>query len=294
MGLTIEKTAFAGWKDAYRLELGKAEMIVLAEVGPRIISLTVDRGPNLLFVDKETRGKGRGDTEWHIYGGHRIWQSPEAEAAYRPDNSPCEVEIGDGCITLKTPVDPMTKLQKRLTISAEGERFVVESALLNTSDFVNWGAVWCLTCVAPTGAIALPWGSPSGTWKTRRITWWTEWAGHTSNVASSQYQPSGDLFIIRPSGEEGKVGAYSEEGWVAQCRSDATLIKSFDVEAGAAYPDDGCSVEVYTSPAFCEMETLTPTGTILPGQEIAQREIWTVTNQVVDPKDGAALRALLP
>lgn len=293
MGLEISKTEYRGWQDAYRINLGGAEMVVLAEVGPRIISLRVDGGPNLLYVDPATAGRGQGDSEWHIYGGHRIWQSPEAEDAYSLDNSPCSAEIGGGCLTLRTGIDPDTKLQKRLTIGADGDRFVVESALLNTSAFVNAGAVWSLTCVAPAGVIAFPWGNP-GNWGLRRITWWNNWAGHSSDVRSSQYQPGPDLFLIRPSGEEGKVGTHSPEGWVALCRDDATFIKSFQVDPNATYPDGGCSVEVYTSADFVEMETLSPTGAILPGQEISHREIWTVRGSAVDPEDGAALRRLLP
>lgn len=293
MTLEIAKTGFRGWRDAYRLRLDEVEMIVLAEVGPRIISLSVDGGPNLLYVDPATVGNGQGDPEWHIYGGHRIWQSPEAEDAYSLDNSPCSVEIENGSLTLRTGIDPDTKLQKRLTISADGPRFVVESALLNTSQLVNSGAVWSLTCVAPQGVIAFPWGN-TGDWALRRITWWNNWAGHSSDVRSSQYQPGPDLFLIRPSGEEGKVGAHSPEGWVALCRNDATFIKSFKVNPNGTYPDGGCSVEVYTSADFIEMETLSPTGIILPGQEISQRETWTVSGLSVDPEDGAALRELLP
>ena len=293
MNLQIERTEFQGWKDAYRLTLGKAEMVVLTEVGPRIISLRVNGGPNLLYVDPATQGRGQGDADWHIYGGHRIWQSPETEDAYRPDNGPCGVQTSGDGLTVTTAIDPDTKLRKRLTIGAQGERFVVESALLNTSDLVNAGGVWALTCVAPQGVIAFPWGN-SGDWATRRITWWTRWAGHTSNVRSQQYQPGPDLFLVRPTGEEGKVGTHSPEGWVALCRRDATLIKSFTPQPHVTYPDDGCSVEVYTCADFMELETLSPLGMILPGQEIVQREVWTITDQAADPEDGAALRALLP
>lgn len=290
--MQIEQVAFRGWENAYRLTLGQAEMIALAEVGPRIISLTVNGGPNLLYVDPETVGGGQGDGAWHIYGGHRIWLSPETEDAYAPDNAPCQATMEDGALTLTTPVDPDTKLVKTLAIWAEGERFVVESRILNTSDFINHGAVWCLTCVAPQGAIAFPWGS-SGSWAVKRIQWWANWADHSSQIGSEQYQPTQDLFVVRPTGEEGKLGTYAQEGWVALCRDDATLIKSFTPEAHATYPDDGCSLEVYTCADFIEMETLTPLQTLLPGAEIAQREVWTISAQAVDPTDGEALRKLL-
>lgn len=293
MTLEIERTPFGGWQEAYQLRLGETEMVILAEVGPRIVSLRVGRGPNLLYMDPTTLGKGQGDTTWHIYGGHRIWVSPETLDAYRPDNAPCAVDIQESKLTLITKADPDTLLRKRLTVSAQGDRFVVESAALNTSDLLYQGAIWCLTCVMPKGVIAFPWGS-GGKWDVKRIQWWNSWAGHSSDVRSKQYQPSPDLFLIRPTGEEGKVGTHSPEGWIAYCREDATFIKSFQPDAWAIYPDGGCSVEVYTCAAFIEMETLTPMAILHPGQEIAQQEVWTVIPRAVDPEDGNALRALLP
>jgi hypothetical protein len=292
MVLKIEQVEYAGWKQAYRLTLGAAEMIVVAEIGPRILSLRVGGGPNLLFVDEETLGKGRGDKVWHIYGGHRIWVSPESELAYAPDNGPCKVTVEPGKLTIQTSPDATTRLVRRLTISAEGERFAVESAAKNTSAFVFPGAIWCLTCVAPAGVIAFPWGG-GGSWAVKRISHWVQWAEHTSDVRSKQYRPGPDLYNIHPTGEEGKVGTHSPEGWLALCRPDATFIKQFEPNMAACYPDGGCSVEVYTCPRFIEMETLGPLGVIGPGEEIAQREWWTLSPKAVDPEDGAALRALL-
>jgi hypothetical protein len=140
--------------------------------------------------------------------------------------------------------------------------------------------------------IAFPWGT-GGDWDVKHLNWWAKWTGHSSQIGSDQYQPSEDLFLIRPTGEEGKVGTHSPEGWVALCRDDATFIKSFTPHPYGTYPDGGCSVEVYTSEAFIEMETLSPTTVIHPGAVITQRETWTVTEESVDPADGAALRRLL-
>lgn len=59
MTLRIEETQFLDWRRAYRLTLGRAEMVVVSDIGPRILSLSVDGGPNLLFVDEEMKVGGR-------------------------------------------------------------------------------------------------------------------------------------------------------------------------------------------------------------------------------------------
>lgn len=292
MGLHIERAEFRGWRGAYRLRLGQAEMVVVTEVGPRILSLSAGGGPNLLFVDEETAGRGQGDEAWHVYGGHRMWVAPETESTYAPDNAHCEVEVSDGRLTAIAPVALQTKLQKRLTITAQGDRFVVEQAVRNTGSMLYTGAVWALTCVEPKGAIVFPWGR-GGNWDLKKIVYWNRWIGHGSDVNSRQWQPGPDLFRVVPTGEEGKVGTHSPEGWVALCRQDATFVKSYTWLPDVRYPDEDCSLQVYTCPRFIELETLGPLAVFYPGEEVVHREIWAVTAEAVDPADGAALRRLL-
>ena len=293
MGLQVERTEFRGWHDAYRLRLGEAEMVVVTEVGPRIISLSVGGGANLLFVDDETAGQGQGDADWHVYGGHRLWVAPETDHSYAPDNARCEVEVADGRFTAIAPVVPQTKLRKRITVTAEDGCFVIENGVLNTGTAVYAGAIWALTCFRPEGVVAFPWGR-EGSWDLKKIVYWNRWMGHSSDVTSQQWQPGPDLFTVVPTGEEGKVGANSPEGWIAMCRDDATFVKSHRWVPGAHYFDEGWTIEIYTCDRFIEMETLSPLGVFYPGFEVVHRETWRVTAEVVDPADGAALRRLLP
>ncbi len=286
--MQIEKTEFKGW-EAYHLTFGDTEMIVVTGIGPRIISLRVSGGENILWVD-ETRIT-RGD--WHIYGGHRLWVSPENEGCYAPDNDPCAITETDEAFTVTAPVVSMTGLQKRLTISFRDDRFAIEHGVLNATDMLATGAIWALTCVAPKGVVTLPWGT-GGEWDTKKIVFWNKWGGtHASDVESSQWGAGKDLFQIRPTGEEGKMGTNSPEAWIALCRDDATFIKQFQYDSNTVYGDDNCCAEVYTCEHFIEMESLGPVTTLSPGEEMTHREIWTVTGKAVSPDDAGSLRALL-
>jgi hypothetical protein len=289
--LKIEKVPFLGWQEAYRLSLGEAAMVVVTEIGPRILSLSAGGGPNLLFVDEGLAGQ-QGGAEWVNYGGHRIWVSPETASTYAPDNGRCEVEVSDDGLTALSPVEPRTGLRKRLTIAAQGRRFVVEQGVLNTVATVYTGAVWALTCVAPGGVIAFPWGRGGDNWDLKKVVYWKKWIAVGTDVNSQQWQPGPDLFKVVPTGEVGKVGTNSPEGWIALCREDATFVKAHRWVSGARYPDEDCSMQIYTCPQLVEMETLSPLTTFWPGEEVAHREIWTVTAQAIDPDDGEALRGL--
>ena len=293
MGLQIEKTTFLKWREAYRLRLGQTEMIVVTEIGPRILSLSIGDGPNLLWVDEGLRvGRGSGEDAWHIYGGHRIWVAPESEDVYAPDNVPCQVQVVNGHFTALAPVSPRTGLQKRLTISASDGRFVVVQGVRNLGETLYTGAVWALTCVLPKGVVSFPWGR-GGAWDLKKIVYWRRWISSATDPTSRQWQPGPDLFRVVPTGEVGKVGTNPPEGWVALCRDDATFIKQHRWVEGARYPDEDCSLQVYTCPQFVELETLSPLVTFYPGIEVTHQEVWTLSAQAIDPADGAALRALL-
>ena len=293
MELRIEQTEFRSWREAYVVSLGQAEMVVVAEIGPRILSLSVGRGLNLLFVDEEmTLGSEEGTGDWRLYGGHRIWVAPETDDSSAPDNVRCEVKISDEGLTVLAPVAPRTQLQKRLTISQRRGRFVVEQGVRNCGDSPTIGAVWALTCVLPDGVVAFPWGS-GGAWDLKKIVYWKQWLGSGTDVTSDQWQPGPDVFCIEPTGEEGKVGSNPPEGWVALCREDGTFIKSYRWAPGARYPDEDCSLQVYTCDHFVELETLGPLTTFHPGIEVVHEEVWTVTAAAIDPRDGKGLRELL-
>jgi hypothetical protein len=292
VGLQIERTTFMKWREAYRIRLGEAEMVVVTAIGPRILSLRIGDGPNLLYLDETHRvGRGGGADAWLIYGGHRIWVAPESEFSYAPDNAPCEVQVGDGQLTVLAPVSPVTGLQKRLTVSSRDGRFVVTQGLRNLGETLCTGAVWALTCVVPSGVVAFPWGR-GGSWDLKKAVYWNRWMTSGTDVTSRQWQPGPDLFRVVPSGEVGKVGSNPPEGWVALCRDDVTFIKSHCWIAGAHYPDEDCSLQVYTCPHFIELETLSPLVTFYPGAEATHSEMWTLSAQAIDPADGEALRAL--
>ncbi|MCK7479038.1 MAG: hypothetical protein M0C28_18000 [Candidatus Moduliflexus flocculans] len=87
--MTIEKTAFQGWPNCYRVSNGTVEFIATTDVGPRIISFGFIGGANLFFVREDFAGQ-TGGSEWKNYGGHRVWHAPEDKVrTYEPDNAPC-------------------------------------------------------------------------------------------------------------------------------------------------------------------------------------------------------------
>jgi len=280
--MKIIKTTFGNWQTAYKLENAKSEMIIGTDKGPRILSFKLNKGENILFVDTALK---LGRNKWKIYGGHRIWLAPETETCYAPDNAVCSVQIEKNQIIISAPIDPVTNTQKVLTVSEIKKGFSVTNTIKNTGIMLMTGSVWALTCVNPKAQIFFPWGRP-GNWEMKKICWWKGWAGHGSNIVSSQWQPTNDLFIINPTGEEGKVGTGGYDGWIAATfpKFKTTFIKKFEYQNNGTYIDDGCAIQCYTCEKFIEMETLSPFQTIYPGESISHTEEWILVAGTVDPQ----------
>lgn len=287
--MQCEKKDFGQWEDAYTITHGSVKLCVVTAIGPRILSLQTGDSDNLLFVD--THSIARND--WHIYGGHRIWWGPETEQCYAPDNEPCAVEVASDLISITAPIDPVTKLQKVLRIRPSGEGFCVENCVRNAGEMLASGTIWALTCIRPDAQVFFPWGTPEK-WDVKKICYWRSWATeHRSTLRSAQWEEGDDLFVIRPTGEEGKVGTTGYEGWIAATfpGQNATFCKSFTYMPGAHYSDEGCALECYTCAHFIELETLSPYYVLHPGEEMTQRELWHVYPKAVDVSHASSARA---
>ena len=88
----VEKTAYAGWPNCYRITNGEVELIVTTDVGPRVIRYGFVGGQNL-FKEFTAQLGNSGEKEWQIRGGHRLWVGPEdLTRTYALDNAPVQFE----------------------------------------------------------------------------------------------------------------------------------------------------------------------------------------------------------
>jgi hypothetical protein len=259
--------------------------VITADYGPRILHLSAGDCGNILFVDTAD-GLTRGD--WHIRGGHRLWISPESEDTYSADNSPCEVALAGDAVSI-SHLDKTTRLRKTVAVAQKGENFHITNTIENKGECLYPGAIWSLTCVKPQGCIFFPWGK-NGPWTVKKILYWKSWMTQSTQLRSTQYHEGDDLFLIRPTGETGKVGTGGDEGFIGVTHPGYTFIKKFDRVPGNCYPDDNCAIEAYTCAHMMELETLSPATTFFPGEPVSHSEEWFVFDTEMDPEDGQAIR----
>ena len=283
--VTIEKVAYAGWPNCYRMTNGDVELIVTSDVGPRVIRYGFTGGQNL-FAEFTAQLGHSGEAEWQARGGHRIWVGPEAvPMSYALDNVPVQVVVGTDTIELTEPVEKETGFQKtmRIRLAASGSEVEVSQRIRNTNDSARRIASWALTMMAP-GGTAVTGFPPRGTHPkmlgpTNPLVMW----GYT-NFSDPRWKLTEKYVILRQDPKATvpvKVGLWNKDTWEAYLLGSDLFVKTTTALAGPeAYPDMGCSLETFTNAAFLEMETLGPLESVAPGQSIGHTEHWSLHKNV--------------
>jgi hypothetical protein len=300
--MKIERIHYRGWPEAYRCALGPVELVVVTSIGPRILSLRLEGGENVLYEDETGFGVGA----WRLYGGHRFVTAPENSGTYTPDNRPCEAQASHGRLQIRQPPDA-EGLQKTLTIGPglSGSGFEIVHGIANRNRRVWHGALWACTCVKPDGRVVISrpspvdspphrldvtgacasdpqeLGTPVGNVRfvadSQGACYWTVAGCDYAGPTSPQWGWTNGQFVVRPPLARGKVGLLSSEGCLALVRPDLTfVIRATDVHPHLQHPHGGCNVEVYTSSQYLEMETLGPLNSLAPGQETVHRQQWQI------------------
>ncbi len=295
----MEKTAYKGWPNCYRLANDKVELIITTDVGPRIIRFAFIGRDNILKEYKTMLGK-TGGSAWRIYGGHRLWHAPEAKPrTYYPDNQTVSIEEHTGFVRTVQPTEPTTGIQKEMDIALAPDtaHVKVTHRLRNTGMWAVDLAPWALTVMAQGGVAVIPL-PPRGSHETdllpaNTLTLWTY-----TDMSDPRWTWGERYILLRQDPQAAKpqkIGALVPDGWGAYAGKDALFVKTVSFTAGARYPDMGCSVETFTNADMLELETVAPMTRLEPGAAIEHVEDWYLFDGVPLPANDADVAAhILP
>jgi hypothetical protein len=292
--MKIEMIEYKGWPNCYRLYNPEVDLVVTTNVGPRIIRFGFIGEENQFVEFKEQIGQVGGE-EWRIYGGHRFWHAPEAKPrSYYPDNEPVQIEQLGGFVRIIQPVETTTGIQKEMDISlpANGARATVVHRLRNTNLWAIEIAPWALSVMALGGVTVIPL-PPRGSHAenllpTNILTLWAY-----TDMSDPRWTWGREYILLRqdPKIESPqKIGVMNKEGWAAYARSGNLFVKKFSYQPGEAYPDFGCSTEVFTRFDIMEVESLGPLKQLEPNGVVEFKEDWYLYSGVPTPSSDAEVR----
>ncbi len=294
----MEKIAYGGWPNCYRLANDTLELVATTDVGPRLIRCAFTGGDNLFYEAAGQLGLTGGEA-WRLYGGHRLWHAPEEPPrTYYPDTQPVRIQEFGGFVRLTQPVETTTGIQKEmdLLLAPTGARLTLVHRLTNRSLWPVTLAPWALTVMAPGGQALVPLPPPGVHGEVllpdRSLVLWPY-----SDLTDSRWRWGADYIGLRqepgrPEPQKAGLGG-PLPGWLAYERQGQLFVKQSPVQPAATYPDRGCAIELFTDGEMLELETLGPLTTLPPGGSVEHVERWYLFTGAPSADDPAAVIAFV-
>ena len=289
---------YKGWPNCIRLYNDEIELIATTDIGPRVMRFGFISGQNLFYVSPMDQGK-TGGSQWRIYGGHRLWLAPEElSRSYYPDNDPLTYTFHTHTLKLSQAREITTGIVKEMeiTLSPVKNQVTVLHRLINQSRDNIEVAPWSLSALDVGGRAIIP-QEPFGEGHeyllpVRSLALWKytkmndpRWIWGEKYIQAKQ-DPSNI--------SEQKLGILNQQGWSAYYLNGELLIKKFNYNPGAVYPDYGSNNEIYIDGNFLEMETLGPLTTIPPAGVVTHLEHWLLTKAIADESEESIDATILP
>ncbi len=299
----IQTVTFQGWTDCLEIRNGTARVIVAPSAGGRILHYSRDGGPNFLWEDP----RAEGDTlealdRWFPVGGYNLDVGPEI--ANLPIHLPLWLgryaveQLGPFSVRLTSPPDEdlPAQLVKEIKLDPSGAGLSIRQAMKNIG---AQEASWCLwdrtLTIADYAFLEINPRSrfPAG-WSQRQGKR-GEFRYEGRSPASPRVQRVGNLLVAVPGRKTEKVGADSMAGWVAGFRNGWLYVKRFPVVADGCYGDGGNTVALYVdAQERTELEPMSPTVKLAPGQMDSFDERWDLRRVEVDITKADDILRLLP
>ena len=276
--MTTEEVRFNGLR-ALRCTVSGLTVVVALDVGPRVLALARNGGPNL-FAELPNEMIG----DYHLYGGHRLWAAPEDPAStYRPDDDPVDLVITDGSVAVTGPADA-DGISRRITLTpgADGARVAVAHELRNQGSGTHEVAPWAITQVPLGGVARLPMApmEPDALLPTRSIVLWPY-----TDLDDPRLRLANDAVSLDASIDAGgarlKVGvpnavgrcSYTRNGW----RFTKHAAPSDPGQGVRGSVDLGATLQAFADGRFAELETLGELRRLGPGDAVEHQELWELS-----------------
>ncbi len=285
--VTKKEIQYKNYGRCLEISNGTIRIVVTIDFGPRIICYSFIGGENILFEDtkreffetnpdmEKVYGKG---AVWEIYGGHRLWISPETmPRTYYPDNDPVSYELTENGAIFTPPVQKWTNYGYaiRVSVSEDTTDVTVEHGVTNHGALDIDLSLWPITVLAPGGTEVVPQPTRKTVYNPQTIMAFWDYAKMTDSRLKWL-----EKYIILKQDKDGddkmKFGINSEHGFAMYFNHDDLFVKRFEVNPDGCYPDGGMSFETYTNALFLEMESLGELQTVAPDETVWHTEKWSL------------------
>ena len=301
--VTFKETTYKNYGKCLEISNGCVDLLVTLDLGPRIIRYGFCGGENMMYEDLERVNNYEKEdvkemfgpnAKWYLYGGHRLWISPEYTETYYPDNNPVYYETHENSAVFTCDVQEVTGLQFStvVTLDEEGTDVNITHCIENCSGEPQNYAIWALTVLDKGGVELLKFNdNDTDLLPNRTIRAWpyTNFADHRLYMGEKYVSLCSDS-----TERKFKLGFDLRHGVAAYINKGNMFVKSFNHYDDGNYPDSGCSFETFTNEHFLECETHGEIGQKPDGSIVTHNEFWSLYKDVSikDPKDEKEIEAI--
>lgn len=294
MGITSGIISYKNFGRVLAISNGTIDLYVTLDIGPRIIRYALAGGENFMFEDLSREVSNDGEdfdahfykgARWYIYGGHRIWLTPESmPETYYPDNEPVEYSLSGNVFTFTPPLRKPDNVAIRLIVevSETGSGVRVTAKAQNAGGHARRFGLWNISVVCPNGLEVVPLNvNDTGLLSNGILSLWSY-----ADLSDHRLKFGRTLFTLKQNPAEKKafkIGMFCNRGFAAYLCYGAMFVKRFPAFEGLDYPDGGCNYETYLCDKFLEMESLGDIKNVAPGDELSLTEHWSIVPNVARP-----------
>ena len=272
MSLNVSEIMSEEYGHCARLENGKTEMLVTLDYGPRIVSVSKNGSPNLIYNTV--------DPEIHRNHGHkmRITLKKSTNAVYCDDTPVRYSLMEDGVSFVQTLTQPaQLELSMDIVFSSEIGSFMVVHSVLNRSLEDIRLSIYTETPFQDDGFVFIPQSNIHETDRPSRIlTLWENCSWRDSRLfVGDQYVTVHDTDV--PDLPRLKLGVNNTAGFCGFVQGKYGLIKRYVHNRTALYPFQSCSAFATANEKYISLQTNSPFYIIAEGEYARHIESWIFT-----------------
>jgi len=287
----VREITYRGWDNAVEITSEEARVVVVPAIGRIMFYGPID-GDNVLWENPAFFGKtlppGQPYTEngsviWANFGGDKVWPTEQSDfpaindRSWPPDHwfdgSTHDAELLNMGVRLTGPVSDYcgARSVREITLAKDGTVLTIsqriekaKSARKRSVEPISY-TIWNVTQIRSPEAALIKLNANSRFQQRHYL---------FSSAAGARFTVQGDAGIFVPDPAASlKMGADSD-GWVGAVIGDVAIGEFFQFQADAAYPDNGLSAEIYTSPEYTELELLSPLKRLALGEKMDYTITW--------------------
>jgi hypothetical protein len=237
--------------------------MVTVDLGPRIIYYGT-KDFNFMNEDLERNVSNSGEffdneykpgEKWYLYGGHRVWKSPEDMYTYTPDNYPVEYKINPDGMGGVFVCNASKRFVYKLVVEMDKNGGLSVQNITRSRFSGEKFYTWALSVVCKNGTLRVPLNDKVDDLNPiNNLVFWPY-----DDLKDERLTLTHDTLTVRQTDNPRalKLGVYSKKGRAYYTVGDKTL--KWSVEApnkDGRYSDFGCNFETYTNQHILEVEWL--------------------------------------